>query len=301
VAALDATTGVPVERWNPGANGIVEAIAVGGNRTVYLGGSFTSAAGRAANGVAAITRAGAWLPGFSGSTNGTVYDLVTSGDSVYVAGNFSSVDGTRRPRLARLRATTGRVVAGFNARVTGGRVRALALHPDGSSLVIGGMFTGVGGSSRGFLAAVALGNGAVRSWAPQRVCNTCYVYDVSTGAGRAYVAVAGPGGRVAAYPLARNQAAWTRWADGDVQAIDFEDGVVYAGGHFGPTFAGNDRHQLVALAAGTGNVQGYTVPFTGRNHPGVWEIVADATGLRVGGGFQLAGNQGARYATFANL
>jgi hypothetical protein len=301
VAALNANTGALIEHWNPGANGTVEAIAVDRNRNVYLGGAFTSAGGRTANRIAGITRAGGWLPGFSASANGTVYDVVANGASLYVAGTFGTINGTQRPRLARIRTANGQPFTNFDARVAGGRVRTLTLHPDGRSLVIGGMFTTVGGTPRGFLAAVALGNGAVTGWAPERICDRCYVYDVATGDGRAYVAVAGPGGRVGAFPLTANRAAWTRWGDGDLQAIDFEDGIVYAGGHFGPTFAGNTRHQLVAMAARNGTVQGYAVAFTGRDHPGIWDILADQTGLRIGGGFQLAGGPGARYAKFPVL
>ena len=76
---------------------------------------------------------------------------------------------------------------------------------------------------------------------------------------------------------------------------------MYAGGHFGPAFAGRTRHQLVALRARNGNVLDYSVRFTGRNHPGIWEVVADPDALFLGGGFRLANVPTARYARFPTL
>ena len=295
VAALDADTGA-LRPWNPGANGPVEAIDVAADGTVYLGGSFTTAAGSAATRVAAVTPAGGPLPGFKASTNSTVFDLQVTGTSLYLGGAFGSVNSKNRPRLARVDRSTGALVDAFDARVSGGRVLTVELSPDGSSVLFGGAFTGVGGVPRGFVAAVAPDNGAVRPWAPDPTCDTCSLWDLALDGGRVYAAIGGPGGRVVAWDGTTGNRLWGRVGDGNVQAVDVQDGVVYGGGHFGPSFAGETRNQLVALSASNGNVLPWTVQFTDRNYPGIWDIHADADGLRIAGGFALVGNPASKYA-----
>ena len=92
---------------------------------------------------------------------------------------------------------------------------------------------------------------------------------------------------------------WARSGDGDVQVVAHHEGTVYVGGHFGPRFAGEIRHQLAAVDADDGDVLGYNPIFTGSNQPGMWAMVADSDFLRVGGGFRgmRAGPQ-QRYGEF---
>ena len=93
-----------------------------------------------------------------------------------------------------------------------------------------------------------------------------------------------------------------RWVviRGDAQAVDYRDGVLYVGGHFAGDFDGFERHQLVALDAPTGAVLPYTIPFTGRDNPGIWVVRAEESALRIGGGFQgIQGSSAARYAVLS--
>lgn len=298
VAALDANTGA-VLPWNPGTDGKVRALSVGGNGTVYLGGEFTSAAGKAAIRLAAIRPDGTAVNGWTASANRTVFGVWAGSSGVYVSGAFGQINGKYRARVARLSLSNGALVKTFNARVGGGRVRTITPSPDGQSLLLGGSFKSLSGYPRAFAGAVALTTGAASSWSPKAVCDTCYVFDLASSDGRVYAAMAGPGGRAVAWSATTGARLWARGGDGDVQAIDVEDGVVYAGGHFGPTFSGVVRHQLVALNAAKGTLLSYTLPFSGKNYPGIWAVLADSTGLRIGGGFTLAGNPAAKYAAFA--
>ena len=300
VAALDAATGKPLA-WDPGANGVVEAIDVAPDGTVYLGGSFTSVGGSAATRLAAVTPGGTPVPGWKASANSTVFDVEVGASSLWVGGAFGSVNGRARPRLARLDRQTGTLATGFDAAVTGGRVLSVELSENGTSVLLGGAFTGVGGQPRGFVAAVAPDTGAVGSWNPGPSCDTCSLWDLAVGPGRVYAAMSGPGGRLVAWDSVTGNRLWSRGADGDVQAVDVEAGVVYAGGHFGPTFGGNTRYQLVALDAARGAVLPYRVEFTGRLYPGIWDLDADADGLRIAGGFTVAGSPARRYAVLPVL
>ena len=294
VAALDADTGAPLP-WNPGANGLVRAIAVDPNGTVFLGGDFTAVGGRTATRLAALTPGGGPVTGWSASASDSVHDLYADGSSLYVGGRFGSVSRTSRPRLARLDADTGGVVTAFNARVSGGRVTALTPAPDGS-LLLGGQFTSVGGQARGFVAGVSRDSGAVTGWNPGPECSTCYLWDLATTSDRVYAAIGGPGGRAVAWDARSGSTYWSRGGDGNAQAVDVHDGVVYVGGHFGPQFSSATRHQLAALDAVRGTLLSYTVAFTGNDHPGIWAVDAGADGLRIGGGFVLDGNPARKYA-----
>jgi hypothetical protein len=104
---------------------------------------------------------------FAGQKSGTlpltdgVVAASPNGKTIYVGGNFTSVDGQPRDHVAAFSASTGELTA-WNPDA-GGRVRAIAAS--GNVVYIGGDFGKVGGATRGNLAAVSSsGAGAVVSW-----------------------------------------------------------------------------------------------------------------------------------------
>lgn len=300
VAALDAATGELLP-WNPGANDTVRAIDAAGG-TVYFGGEFSQANGEPATRIAAVGADGSAVPGWSAQVNNTVVRIVATPTAVYIGGQFGAVNGVQRPRLARLEPGTGALVSTFNAQVSGGRVNAIALSPDGTRLYLGGTFSQLRGQSRVFQGAVDPETGAVStSWAPPARCDICHIFDMVADGDRVFAAVGGGGGRVLAWNE-NGGVAWQRRGDGDVQAIDVDSGIVYAGGHFGPLFEGQTRHMLVALAVSNGAVQGYRLPFTGSDFPGIWAVLADSSGLHIGGSFRFSGgNPARRYARMSYI
>jgi hypothetical protein len=301
LAALDATTGVPLS-WDPNADNTVRALTVNPSTgVVYAGGSFSNAGGAAAIRLAALDPVtGAQVPGFSASVPSTVRDLLVSGSGLYVAGDFATLNSRSRFGLAEVDAGTGALLP-FNAHVSGGKVHAMALDAATSTLVVGGNFTAVGGVSHFALSSVSADTGAVTTWTPAPTCSNCQVLDVAVDGGSAFVATAGSGGHAAAYALAANTVRWSKAADGDCQAIAVSNGVVYVGGHFGPNFAGMTRHQLAALDEVSGAVLSYSLKFTGSDHPGIWAIIVDATSLRLGGGMQFANAPERRYAALPSM
>lgn len=74
--------------------------------------------------------------------DGQIWAIETYGNSVYVGGQFSTVNGIIRRRLVRIDATTGAVDTSFNAGFPGGIVWDLKMWggPDGSTplLIVGG-------------------------------------------------------------------------------------------------------------------------------------------------------------------
>ncbi|RBY94250.1 radical SAM protein [Blastococcus sp. TBT05-19] len=155
-------------------NGVVWAQAVVGN-TVYVGGKFTSArpAGAPvgtgetprANLLAYDIRTGELITSFAHDLNGQVLAVAASpdGSRVYVAGDFTAVDGQTRRRVAAFDTATGALVAGFAPAVQS-QVAALAATND--TVYLGGSITAVGSVSRSRLAAVKAADGSLLPWAP---------------------------------------------------------------------------------------------------------------------------------------
>lgn len=161
LVAVDAATGKATS-WNPVANGTVNALApsADGGR-VYAGGALTSVGGVSRPRLAALNAAtGEVDPQWSPRANRPVYTLALSPDAtrIYVGGDFTTVGGASRSRLAALDATTG-VVDGTWNPVADATVRALAVSERG--VYAGGNFMAVNGSSRVRLALLDSTTGAV--------------------------------------------------------------------------------------------------------------------------------------------
>jgi trimeric autotransporter adhesin len=298
LAALDASTGELLP-WNPGADDRVRSLTVGPDGTIYAGGDFLNAAGRPASRLAAINPDGSPVAGWDASANRTVRQIRVVGNDVYVAGNFGNISGRGRNGIAKLAASDGTLDRDWDAIVGSGKVRALAVGPD-STMIVGGSFLSLSGQPREFLGAVSQATGAVTNWHPSSLCGSCVLLDLDAQ-GRTVFAAAGggSGGRAASYSVDSDTRLWRAVADGDVQSVAAaDDGTVYFGGHFGPTFSSNQRHQLARMTDG-GALLDYRLSITGNDHPGTWDLIADHGQLHVGGGFRMAGLPTARYGRFA--
>jgi hypothetical protein len=269
-------------RATPSFNGSVYAIAYEGD-TVYVGGSFTRTVidGRsiARERLAAFDARTGELLDWAPSADDTVRAVAVSDGSVYVGGDFDSIDGSRRDALARIDADSGSLEI-FRHGVDGG-VRTLAVG-DGR-LYAGGSISRVDGSERARAAAFSLTTGLLDdSWTPDpdnTVNSLAYhdgqvylggsfdgrlsrvdgetgeadddfvpalpamVHSVAVDDSGVYAAMGGQGGRAAAYTLA-GTARWSRVFDGDAQAVAVLDGTAYVGGHFDHACsAGDDGDQ----------------------------------------------------------
>ena len=143
--------------------------------TVYVTGKFTSArpAGAPAgtgevprsNILAYDLRTGELRTGFTASLNSQGAGLAASPDGkrIYVAGNFTAVNGVNRYRIAALDATTGAVVTSF---APGVNARTKTVLVKGDTVYVGGIFTEANGNARTRLAAFRASDGALLPWAP---------------------------------------------------------------------------------------------------------------------------------------
>jgi hypothetical protein len=110
----------PIDSW--GQDGIANSVDIQGN-TVYVGGDFADAVkGKqsvARVNVMAVQRdTGDLLPGFVANTNGIVHVVLSDGISVYVGGEFTTVNGVAANHIAKLDAASGAVDPGFHATTT---------------------------------------------------------------------------------------------------------------------------------------------------------------------------------------
>ena len=299
VAAFDAVSGDLITSFSPVVDGVVRSIDVAADGTVYLGGNFLTVNGQAQPRLAAVDPSGALVAGWSPAVStGTVRDLALVDDALFVAGTFSKINGSNRGGLAKLVASTGALTT-WKAPPQGGKVWTITPAPVENDLIIGGAFTSVKGVARLSLAAVDMATATVSPWTPTPVCDGCELYDLVVEGDAVYGAVGGPGGRAVRWSLSTGQLLWAIKGDGNVQAIDVRDGVVYAGGHFGPWFAGQLRGQLAAIDATTGALLPWTIDLGTAYYPGIWAIDAGPDFLRIGGGFKSV--NGARPAKFAAL
>ncbi len=155
-------------------NGVVWAQVTVGT-TVYATGSFTQArpAGAAAgtnqtgraNLLAYNITTGALITTFNHSLNGQGLAIAASpnGSRVYVGGEFTTVDGQARNRIAAFDTATGALVAGFAPNLNA-VVRTVTATND--SVFAGGSFSTAGGLPRSRLASFTAATGAVTTWAP---------------------------------------------------------------------------------------------------------------------------------------
>ncbi len=155
-------------------DGVAWQSAVIGN-TVYVVGRFSNARPfGAAPGTQLTARAnilafdittGRLITGFAPVLNAQALAVAPSpdGSRLYIGGDFTSVNGVQRLRVAALDPATGSLISSFAPRMNA-TVRAITAS--GGTVWMGGTFTGVGTASRSRLAAVNAANGALLPWAP---------------------------------------------------------------------------------------------------------------------------------------
>jgi hypothetical protein len=141
---------------------------------VWAGGRFTKArpSGSAA-GVNEVSRNNllsydletGQLTSFSATFNGQVLGLTGSpdGSRIYVAGEFTTVNGQTRNRVAAFDTATGALITTFRPSADF-RVRSMVATAD--TVYLGGQFGAVNNTARVRLAAVRASDGALLPWAP---------------------------------------------------------------------------------------------------------------------------------------
>jgi hypothetical protein len=173
--------------------GPVYQVAPGPNDTVYIGGSFTTVNGTAAAGVAQLnvdpgqSNDGTLVSGFDAQvTGGRVRNLAFNAttNTLYIGGEFTTVDGTKQPFLAQLNAATGALdTSGFSFTLsdpiknTGLAIQAMSLNATDTQLAVAGDFNMINGTSVSRVALINIsattGAATLDNWSSPVLANDC--------------------------------------------------------------------------------------------------------------------------------
>lgn len=241
-------------------------------------------------------------------SDGAVRAIARSGNTVYIGGSFSVVNGQTRNRLAAFNASTGALLA-WNPNVNG-EVRALAIS--GSKIFAGGQFNTVNDSvSRSGAAAFDASSGAALAWNPNITGPFRVVTDMEIAGSTIYVvgdftAVNGSLARVdgAAFDLNNRSAnGWNLNPSGGsnphIHAIALSASAAFVGGEFS-TLGGATRTSLAAVNLSSGAPLSWDAGLVG---PGtsVEALTLSGSTLYVGGAFSGFNNGNAGRLNLASL
>ena len=296
LAALNVHTGALMP-WNPGANDIVNALALKPNgKTIYAGGHFTKVHGAARLHVAAINASSSTLRPWKANANGKVDVIKATRTRVYIGGTFTTLKSKTRNRLGAVSAGSSAALINWTPHASS-EVYTLQLSATGKRLYVGGAFDHMNGKLANHLAAVkTAGSGAI---AKKFHFHPNYpVFSLALAGPTLYVGGAGNGGHVTAVTFKTSHARWDALTDGDVRAITLRQGVVYVGGHFnnycqGHTGTGTPltcttnvgRRKFLAVNQATGNLTNWNP--IGNSLQGVFAIRSNKSSVMAGGSFTV--------------
>ncbi len=146
----------------PDFNGDLYAAVPDGAGGWYVAGAFSTSSGLAVPRIAHILPDSTLDAAFSFTLNNGVYALSLSGNTLYLGGIFTAINGSTRNRLAALDVVS-KTLLPWDPNA-GGQVNALV--QDGGVVYVAGAFTTLGGQTRNRLAAVDAASGTVLSWNP---------------------------------------------------------------------------------------------------------------------------------------
>lgn len=333
VAAFDVDTGDWISTWTPQVDRVVYALDVLPNGSLLLGGEFETVNGQARRGLVALDPlTGAIDTSFTGAVDrpwsefrAMVRDIEVVGSEIYVAGNFSHLDGvggsrTRVYKAGRFNAPTGAIDATWKPQVTGSGVWGLAVDPVRSEIHLSGFFTAVNGeASTGHFHTV---DGASGATAPGKIelprnypLSQLEIYDVAVGDGLVFTigeqhmvqVLNASDHEMIGYHHTGQSNDGFEWgggfAGGAYQAGERIGGVVYAGchctysvrngnvNHYSSFTGQRTPHRLVmAYEADTGRLIESFMPDINSPRDGTWAIGSDSNGcLYIGGDFHVGG------------
>ncbi|MFN8125002.1 MAG: fibronectin type III domain-containing protein [Candidatus Nanopelagicales bacterium] len=315
-AAHVLANGTVDPNWNPvtdapneedGDDAVTSLVRVGSDTLV--GGRITL--GGTAYGVLRIAPDGTQVPSFIPPTIDSisfgeclltgpcVRGMAVSGSTLYVGGTFNSFGNLSRGNGAAVDVTTG-AVGSWNPRA-GGTITAVEIMDD--SVVIGGSFTTVAGSTpRSRLAAYTLG-GSLKTWAPA-VTGSGFVRITAMDVGDLGLYVTGNFSSVAG--TGRNDAAlldldtdaapvvqdWTPEPNAEPSALQVSGDYVYFAGPFTEIGGGGMAGLARVSATGGGSLDDSWLPDVPASPEttvtGVWPIGAQVV---YGGSFVVVGGE----------
>ena len=225
-------------------------------------------------------------------TDGRVYAMALSGDTMYLGGDFTHV-GARTGTFVSLDAVTG-LRDDTMVEPTGGGVHAIAPDGDGG-WYIGGSFTAVGGVARAHLAHILADGTLDEAWNPGTndvvwalAASDTTVYAGGTfsqagGVSHSYIAkMDATSGAVASWSPAMSGGGYVH-----ALALDAAGTTLYVGGRF-TSIAGSSIPRLAAVNTTTNAVSSWSPAVSGGD---VDAIAVSGSTIYAGGTFTSLGGQ----------
>ncbi|OXY90646.1 fibronectin type III domain-containing protein [Streptomyces diastatochromogenes] len=235
-AAFDAVTGklLPCAHSFSEGEGTVRALkASPDGKVLYVGGSFGKVDDTGVASVVALNTAKCSLRAdFRPAVAATVRAIDTTRTTVYLGGDFTTVDGQSRNYIASL-SPKGKLLP-FRADIDQ-PVRAVLAVPDHKKVLVGGDFEHVNGATEDSLVALNPSTGATVTSFPHWVPLYSSVKALARDKTNFYVGAEGTGagifdGRIAGR-LSDGKMVWKDFCQGATQAIVVQRGLLYSASH----------------------------------------------------------------------
>lgn len=240
----------------PKVNNRIRKVISDGNGGWYIAGDFTQVGLQQKSRIAHVLSDGSVDTTFAPVISGNIYTVVIEGDSLLIGGQFTTVNGESRTRLAKLNKNDGQL-GSWNPGIASGNVYDLTVEND--SVYVVGTFSSVGsGLTRTKLAKTHITTGEFGAIAPtfNFDVNKVIVVGDSIIAGGAFTLVDG---------ITRNRLvkmhkesgvmsdSWNPNADRIVSDILVEGDSIYAAGWFG-RMSNQNIDALAKISIATGKV-----------------------------------------------
>jgi hypothetical protein len=308
LAAIDTYTGERLTEFPAILGTQIRAVVEDGNGGWFIGGKFAQVGGLPRTNLVHVLSDHRVDPNFAPDPDSAVHALALDGNTLFVGGDFTSIGGQARSRIAALDTATG-TPSGWRPEAANGLVAVLLV--DGNRVFAGGYFSGIGGRPQEYLAALDIVSGAATSWSPQ-----CDGAVLALGLRNELLYVGGNfnliGGAerngLAALDLMTALAA--RWNPNPgpighkVAALRIVCDTVYVGGHF-THMGGLPRHRVAAVHADSGLATdwnanlGLTLPCRGESSISSLEVFGNT--VYMAGEFASAGNETRRDVAAVDL
>ncbi|MEM9984177.1 MAG: hypothetical protein AAF804_03710, partial [Bacteroidota bacterium] len=286
--------------WFPEPSGRAYAIAQQDN-TWLAGGAFVNLKFKNRNRLFAFDpngpiEANDWNPNLNGSIN----HLLLEGDSLVMAGNFTTVGGMSKNRLGKISV----IDAGLSpwGATFDGSINEVCIWND--TMMVAGAFDQVNGNTTPHLAAINYPNGQSLNWSPgpnQQAKAVLYQNGKWLVGGQFSAQQSRDRNRAYAIDLKQDQVtAWDPQVGGfgvpNVFDLAWNDTMMYLGGNFS-SIGGEPRTDIGAVRMGTGEV----LPFTSETDYQVLALGLLDSMLVIGGDFTQVEGQARQYAAGLDL
>ena len=281
-------------------NGTILTMALSGS-ILYVGGSFINIGDSTRNNIAAINvltdKVTSWNP--NASLN--VISIAVSGSTVYVGGDFYTIGDSSRNGIAAIDASTG-LATSWNANCANDAVQeVMAIVVTNSAIYVGGNFTCIGDSSRGYIAALDPATGLATAWNPgsSGAVDALAVSGSDIYAGGFFTFI---GGRyryhIADIDASSGQSTlWNPEVTGtSVSTISLLGSTAYICGTFS-SVSGTARNSAAAI----NTINGLVTSWNPRTDGVINTITADSSIVYIGGNYTMLDAQNRNYAAAIDL